>query len=66
MAFVDGSRININITRIYGRCIGGVCCVGKTLLNTPTNTTILSSIRINGENVYTAYSEKSCNILHDL
>lgn len=56
MVFVDESGVNINMTRIYGRSLGGTRCVDKTPLNTPTNTTILSSIRINGESAYTTYS----------
>ena len=55
MVFVDKSGVNSNMTRIYGRSLGGTCCVGKTPFNTPTNTTILSSIRINGESAYTTY-----------
>lgn len=55
MVFVDESGVNINMTRIYGRSLGGTRCVDKTPLNTPTNTTILSSIRINGESAYTTY-----------
>ena len=56
MVFVDESGVNIDMTRIYGRSIGGTRCVDKTPLNTPINTTILSSIRINGESTYTTYS----------
>lgn len=55
MVFVDESGVNINMTRIYGRSLGGTRCVDKAPLNTPTNTTILSSIRINGESAYTTY-----------
>ena len=39
MVFVDESGVNINMTRIYGRSLGGTRCVDKTPLNTPTNTT---------------------------
>ena len=56
MVFVDESGVNINMTRIYGCSLGGTRCVDKTPLNTPINTTILSSIRINGESAYTTYS----------
>ena len=55
IAFVDESGVNINMTRIYGRSLGGTRCVDKTPLNTPINTTILYSIRINGESAYTTY-----------
>jgi len=44
------------MTKIYGRTLGGNRSVDKTPLNTPVNTTILSSIRINGETSYTTYS----------
>ena len=56
IVFVDESGVNINMTRIYGRSLSGTRCVDKTSLKTPTNTTILSSIRINGESAYTTYS----------
>ena len=55
IVFVDESGVNINMTRIYGRSLGGTHCVDKTPLNIPINTTILSSIRINGESAYTTY-----------
>ena len=56
LVFLDKSGVNTNMTRIYGRSIGGTRSVDKTPLNTPANTTILSSIRINGEISYTTYS----------
>lgn len=56
LVFLDESGVNINMTRIYGRSLGGTRSVDKAPLNTPTNTTILSSIRINGESSYTTYS----------
>ena len=56
LVFVDESGVNTNMTRIYGRSIGGTRSVDKTPLNTPANTKILSSIRINGEISYTTYS----------
>ena len=56
LVFVDESVVNTNMTRIYGRSIGGTRSVDKAPLNTPANTTILSSIRINGEISYTTYS----------
>lgn len=36
--------------------MGGTRFVDKTPLNTPANTTILSSVRINGETAYKTYS----------
>ncbi len=56
LVFLDESGVNTNMTRIYGRSIGGTRSVDKAPLNTPTNTTILSSIRINGKTSYTTYS----------
>lgn len=56
LVFLDESGVNTNMTRIYGRALGGTRSVDKAPLNTPTNTTILSSIRINGETSYTTYS----------
>lgn len=56
LVFLDESGVNINMTRIYGRSLGGTRSVDKAPLNTPSNTTILSSVRINGETAYTTYS----------
>lgn len=56
LVFLDESGVNTNMTRIYGRSLGGNRSVDKAPLNTPVNTTILSSIRINGETAYTTYS----------
>lgn len=53
--FIDESGVNTDLTRIYGRAIDGERCVDKIPLNTPQNTTILSSVRYNGETVYTVY-----------
>ena len=48
IVYLDESGINIGMTRIYGR-------IDHTPINTPKNTTILSSIRLNGETAYTTY-----------
>ena len=56
LVFLDESGVNTNMTRIYGRALGGARSVDKAPLNTPLNPTILSSIRINGETSYTTYS----------
>lgn len=55
LVFLDESGINTDLTRIYGRSVGGNRCVDKTPLNTPKNTTVLSSIRLNGQTAYTTY-----------
>lgn len=44
------------MSRHYGRAIGGERSVDKVPVNTPANTTILSSIRLNGETAYTTFS----------
>lgn len=56
LVYLDESGVNINMTRIYGRAKGGARVIDNVPLNTPTNTTILSSIRLSGETVYTTYS----------
>ncbi len=56
LVFLDESGVNTNMTRIYGCSIGGTRSVDKAPLNTPTSTTILSSIRINRKTSYTTYS----------
>lgn len=56
LVFLDESGVNTNLTRIYGRAFGGNRCVDKVPLSTPSNTTILSSVRLNGETAYTTYS----------
>ena len=55
LVFIDESGVNTDLTRIYGRAIDGKRCAGKVPLNTPQNTTILSSVRYNGKTVYTVY-----------
>ena len=55
LVFIDESGVNTNMVRLYGRAIGGNRSVDNTPLNTPKNTTILSSIRLNGETAYTTY-----------
>ena len=56
MVFPDESGVNTDLNRRYGRAIGGERSVDKTPLNTPANTTILSSVRLSGETAYTIYS----------
>ena len=55
LVFPGESGVNTDLTRIYGRAAGRRRCIGKKPLNTPKNTTILSSIRLNGETMYTSY-----------
>ena len=56
LVFLDESGVNTDMTRHYGRAVGKERAVDNAPENTPTNTTILSSIRLNGETVYTTYS----------
>ena len=55
LVFIDESGVNTNMVRLYGRAMGGNRSVDNMPLNTPKNTTILSSIRLNGETAYTTY-----------
>lgn len=56
LVYLDESGVNTDMTRIYGRAVGGARVVDNAPINTPVNTTILSSIRLNGETAYTTYS----------
>jgi len=56
LVFLMESGVNTDLNRRYGRAIGGDQSVGKTPLNTPANTTILSSVRLNDGTAYTIYS----------
>ena len=49
LVFLDESGINIDFTRRYGRGKGASRVWDKAPLNTPKNTTLLSSIRLDGE-----------------
>lgn len=55
LVFLDESGINIDMTRRYGRSKGKTRVVDSTPLNTPTLTTILSSVRMDGRTTYTYY-----------
>lgn len=56
LVFLDESGVNINMARRYGRGKGGQRVVDHTPLNTPKSTTILSSIRLDGELAFTTFS----------
>ncbi len=56
LVFRDESGVNINMARYYGRGKGGRRVVDNTPLNTPKSTTILSSIRLDGEVAFTIFS----------
>ena len=53
---MDESGVNTDETRHYGRAKGGERVYDATPLNTPKSTTILSSVRMNGETIYTTFS----------
>ena len=55
LVFLDESGVNTNLTRAYGRAPSSQRVVDHTPLNTPKTTTVLSSIRFNGEKVFTIY-----------
>lgn len=55
LVFLDESGVNIDMTRRYGRAIRKARVVDKSPENTPRNTTILSSVRLNGKTEYTTY-----------
>ncbi len=55
LVFLDESGINTDLTRLYGRAPSSQRVVDHTPLNTPKTTTVLSSIRLNGEKAFTTY-----------
>lgn len=55
LVFLDESGINIDMTRHYARAKTDERAVDSAPLNTPRNTTILSSIRLDGRTTHTVY-----------
>ena len=55
LVFLDESGVNTDMTRRYGRARSSERCVDHAPLNTPQTTTVLSSIRFNGEKAFTTY-----------
>ena len=55
MVFLDESGVNINMSRIYGRAKSDQRVNDGIPLNTPANTTILSSVRLDGSSAFTTY-----------
>lgn len=55
LVFLDESGINVNMTRFYARSKGGSRAVDAIPLWKPQNTTVLSSIQLNGKAAYTIY-----------
>lgn len=52
LVFLDESGVNINMTRHYGRGKGKERVCDDVPLNTPKNTTLLSSVRLDGSLAY--------------
>ena len=55
LIFLDESGVNTNMTRHYARARKKERAVDSTPVNTPCNTTILSSVSIDVESAYTIY-----------
>ena len=55
LVFLDEICVNTNMTRHYARSKTNERAVDSTPVNTPCNTTILSSIRLDGKTAYTIY-----------
>ena len=53
--FLDESGVNIHMTRRYGRAFGKERVTDAAPLNKPKNTTILSSMRLDGSTAFTTY-----------
>jgi len=49
LVFLDESGVNTNLVRRYGRAVGKTRVVDNAPFSTPTNTTILSAIRLDGQ-----------------
>ena len=56
LVFLDESSVNTNLTRRYGRAFGKERVTDSVPLNKPKNTTVLSSMRLDGSVAYTTYS----------
>ena len=56
LVFLDESGCNTDMTRRYAYSFGGSRAVDSTPLSKPKNTTILSSIQLNGTLHYTTFS----------
>lgn len=55
LVFLDEGGVNTNMTRHYARSKTNERAVDSTPVNTPSSTTILSSIRLNGKTSHTVY-----------
>lgn len=55
LVFLDESGVNTNMTRYYARSKSNEWAVDSAPVNTPRNTTILLSIRLDGKTAHTVY-----------
>ncbi len=55
LVFLDESGVNTDLTRLYGRAPSSQRVADHAPLNTPQITTVLSSVRLNGEKAFTTY-----------
>lgn len=55
LVFLDESGVNTDMTRIYGRAPSNQRVADSAPLTTPTTTTVLASIRANGQITYDTY-----------
>jgi len=55
LVFLDESGVNMDMPRLYGRALSSQRAVDYAPLNTPQRTTVLSSIRFDGEKAFTTY-----------
>ena len=56
LVFLDESGFNTDMTRRFAYSLSGSRAVNSALLSKPKNTTILSSIQLNGTLHYTTFS----------
>lgn len=55
LVFLDESGVNTDMSRLYARAKGGERACEGVPLNTAVSTTILSSIRLDGDCIYTTF-----------
>lgn len=55
LVFLDESGVNTDMTRLYGGAASSQRAVDHAPLNRPKTTTVLSSIRLDGEMAFTTY-----------
>ena len=55
LVFLDESGTNINMSRSYGRAVGAARVVDNVPFSKPKNTTIVSTMRLDGSIAYSTY-----------